>query len=104
LGIVLIEMADGDPPNSGNKLGALFSIGTGDESVGLKNPSAWSASMNHFVKKCLRHNPLDRGTASKLLEVGKSSFFFCFILLFNIFFQYFFDLYFIIGFLSKCLA
>lgn len=45
----------------------MFAVGTGT-TYSLSNPSKWSEEMNHFIGKCLRHDPASRGTAEQLLQ------------------------------------
>jgi serine/threonine protein kinase len=68
LGIMVIEMADGEPPLlSEPPLRALLLIVT-NEPPTVKDASKWSPEMIDFISRCLNANPSKRGTAGELLR------------------------------------
>lgn len=68
LGIVAIEMAEGEPPHlRENIMKALYLIISGP-APRLNNETKWSGDFNDFVVSCLQKNPNDRPTASELLS------------------------------------
>jgi len=68
LGIMLMEMAEGEPPYMDYPpLRALFLIST-KGIPGLQTASEWSPEMNDFLKQCLTQEPEDRPGANQLLE------------------------------------
>merc|ERR1712000_570463 len=68
LGIMLMEMAEGEPPYMDYPpLRALFLIST-KGIPGLQTASEWSPEMNDFLKQCLTQGPEDRPGANQLLE------------------------------------
>src|SRR4051794_27587118 len=70
LGITVIEMAEMDPPNSDvSPMRVVIKVQKGDPPT-LKQPKRWSAYMNDFLGCCLKKEPLERCTASRLLTVG----------------------------------
>ncbi|KAH3764361.1 p21-activated protein kinase [Pelomyxa schiedti] len=76
LGIMIMEMAEGQPPYLElPPLRALFLITT-KGIPGLKNPSAWSPDFHNFLAKCLDTNVDTRPEANPMLAhvfVNKSS-------------------------------
>lgn len=68
LGIMAIEMADGEPPLIDEPpLRALLLIVTKDPPT-VKDPSAWSKDFIDFVDLCLQADSSKRGTAEQLLK------------------------------------
>eukprot|EP01092_Planopodium_desertum_P017129 TRINITY_DN99384_c0_g1_i1.p1 TRINITY_DN99384_c0_g1~~TRINITY_DN99384_c0_g1_i1.p1 ORF type:complete len:167 (-),score=13.50 TRINITY_DN99384_c0_g1_i1:72-572(-) len=68
LGIMAIEMADGEPPYLEHPpLRALFLIAT-HGSPGLKDPSKWSFIFKDFLDKCLAMDENQRFSAAQLLK------------------------------------
>jgi serine/threonine protein kinase len=68
LGIVMIEMAEGEPPYlRDNPMKAMFSIAT-EPAPRLKRGGNWSESFREFVDCCLKKDPRERMTAEELLE------------------------------------
>lgn len=68
LGISIIEMAEGKPPNSEiHPMRAIFMIPSKPPPT-LKEPSKWSAEMNDFIAQCLRKNPDERKSAKQLRD------------------------------------
>mmetsp|Transcript_94836 Transcript_94836/g.142082 ORF Transcript_94836/g.142082 Transcript_94836/m.142082 type:complete len:242 (+) Transcript_94836:1-726(+) len=68
LGIMLMEMAEGEPPYMDYPpLRALFLIST-KGIPGLQNASKWSDEMNSFLADCLIQDAAARPDANKLLE------------------------------------
>jgi len=68
LGIMLIELAEGEPPYMDYPpLRALFLITTRGI-PGLKEPEKWSKDMINFLDLCLTKEPQARPTANELLE------------------------------------
>jgi serine/threonine protein kinase len=68
LGIMAIEMAEGDPPHmEESPVRALFLI-TSQPAPTLKEPSKWSPQFNDFLSKCLHLDPAQRWSAAKLLQ------------------------------------
>jgi p21-activated kinase 1 len=67
LGIVCLEMADGEPPYlRESPIKALLYIATRPPPA-LKSPQAWSAPFNDFVRMCLKKAPSDRPSVEALL-------------------------------------
>lgn len=67
LGIMVMEMAEGDPPYMDfPPLRALFLITT-KGIPGLKHPEKWSAEFKDFVSQCLEKDAENRPTAEQLL-------------------------------------
>ncbi|RKP06663.1 kinase-like domain-containing protein, partial [Thamnocephalis sphaerospora] len=67
LGIVAFEMAEGAPPYMDYPpLRALFLIAT-HEPPQLKEPTAWSAHFQDFIRCCTRADAIKRATAAELL-------------------------------------
>lgn len=68
LGILAIELAEGEPPNFNLEvLKALLVIATRD-SPKLKEPKKWSVEFNDFLEKCLEKNPSQRHSVKELLS------------------------------------
>eukprot|EP01089_Gocevia_fonbrunei_P001341 TRINITY_DN11244_c0_g1_i1.p1 TRINITY_DN11244_c0_g1~~TRINITY_DN11244_c0_g1_i1.p1 ORF type:complete len:181 (-),score=36.92 TRINITY_DN11244_c0_g1_i1:583-1125(-) len=67
LGITIIEMAEGYPPNAHLKpLDALKKVPKSKPPT-FKEPSKWSSDFNDFLSKCLTYNPKQRPDALTLL-------------------------------------
>lgn len=67
LGIMVMEMAEGDPPYMDfPPLRALFLITT-KGIPGLKNPERWTPEFKDFVAQCLEKDAENRPTADQLL-------------------------------------
>jgi len=68
LGIMLMEMAEGEPPYMEfPPLRALFLITTKGIPP-LKEPQKWSTELNEYVNKCLDKDPEKRPDANELLK------------------------------------
>lgn len=68
LGIMALEMADGEPPLMDlPPLRALFIIAT-HPSPTVKVPEKWSADFRDFLAQSLNKNPEKRWTAAQLLQ------------------------------------
>ena len=68
LGVMMIEMAEREPPYMDlPPLRALFLITT-KEFPGLKEPEKWSSDFADFVGKCLKKEIKDRPEAADLLN------------------------------------
>jgi len=68
LGVMMIEMAEREPPYMDlPPLRALFLITT-KEFPGLKEPEKWSTQFADFVGQCLRKDTADRPEAAELLQ------------------------------------
>jgi len=68
LGIMVMEMAEGEPPYMEfPPLRALFLITTKGIPA-LKEPEKWTADFQDFVSKCLIKDPEDRPGADELLK------------------------------------
>jgi serine/threonine protein kinase len=69
LGIMVMEMAEGEPPYMEfPPLRALFLITT-KGIPGLKQPEIWSDEFKDFVAKCLEKDVQSRPTSEELLQV-----------------------------------
>jgi len=67
LGITIIEMVDGQPPNTDiDCIEMLPLIATRDPPT-LKSPESFSQPFNHLISCCLRKEPLERYTCIQLL-------------------------------------
>jgi serine/threonine protein kinase len=66
LGIVLIEMCDGEPPFWGLERRDVFSKILND-AMGPQQPASWSESLLSFVGACLTKEPLLRPDVATLL-------------------------------------
>lgn len=68
LGIVLLEMAEGEPPNlRENPMKALYMTANGPP-PSLSDKSRWSSEFNAFVTRCLIKHPMQRPGADILLS------------------------------------
>lgn len=67
LGICLLELCHGHPPNRDNKLRALFLAGAG-VAPGLEDPSKWTDACADFFSCCLVPDQRERYSAQQLLE------------------------------------
>lgn len=68
LGIMIMEMAEGEPPYMDYPpLRALFFITTKGIPE-LKEPDLWSSEFKNFIYSCLRNNPEERPTCEELLN------------------------------------
>eukprot|EP01114_Cavostelium_apophysatum_P012705 TRINITY_DN2903_c0_g1_i1.p1 TRINITY_DN2903_c0_g1~~TRINITY_DN2903_c0_g1_i1.p1 ORF type:complete len:530 (+),score=123.23 TRINITY_DN2903_c0_g1_i1:167-1756(+) len=68
LGIMVMEMAEGEPPYIKYPQGkALYMIST-QGAPPLKKPKSWSADFKQFVALCLERDPTKRVTTASLLE------------------------------------
>jgi hypothetical protein len=68
LGIMLMEMAEGEPPYMDHPpLRALFLITTKGIPP-LKEANKWSPEMQDFLAKCLTKDPVERPTAEEMLN------------------------------------
>ena len=69
LGIMALEMADGEPPLLDlPPLRALFIIAT-QPPPSLREPDKWSNTFKDFLAACLAKNPQKRASAEELLHV-----------------------------------
>lgn len=68
LGIVALEMAEGEPPLLGKDPLKIISQIVSKPAPSLKNKKKWSSDFNKFIEKCLRKEPNDRPTAEALLN------------------------------------
>ena len=68
LGIVTLEMAEGEPPNlRENPMKALYLTATGPP-PSLTEKHKWSQEFNRFVERCLTKDPEMRPNAEQLLN------------------------------------
>ena len=67
MGICLLELCHGYPPNRDNKLRALFLAGAGVAPT-LENSSKWTDLCHDFFGVCLVPEQTERATAAQLLE------------------------------------
>jgi len=68
LGIMVMEMAEGEPPYMEfPPLRALFLITT-KGIPGLKQPDIWSSEFSDFISQCLKKDPVERPDAEVLLK------------------------------------
>lgn len=71
LGITILEMAEGRPPNSEvHPMRAIFLIPS-KPPPSFAEPQKWGADIRSFLALCLNKDPVARPTASQLLEVPK---------------------------------
>jgi serine/threonine protein kinase len=74
LGITIIEMVDGQPPNTDiDCIEMLPLIATRDPPT-LKTPSAFSPEFNNLISCCLKKEPVERYTCQQLLTVCGTQF------------------------------
>jgi len=67
LGIILLELADGEPPHLHvAPVRALMLIVT-QPPPSLQKPEAWSPEFRHFLGKCLHKDPAKRSSSEQLL-------------------------------------
>jgi serine/threonine protein kinase len=68
LGIMAIELADGEPPYmEETPVRALFLI-TSNPSPTVAEPNAWSETFLDFLSCCLKKNPNERYSCDELLK------------------------------------
>lgn len=67
-GISILELANKNAPNSGDKLRAMFTVATEGIKKPFEEPNRWSSNFKDFIGKCLEYDPLKRGTATELLK------------------------------------
>jgi serine/threonine protein kinase len=69
LGITIIEMVDGQPPNTDiDCIEMLPLIATRDPPT-LKSPQNFSSEFNNLISCCLKKEPSERSTCAQLLMV-----------------------------------
>merc|ERR1712137_1205802 len=68
LGITILEMVNGEPPNADSKLRAMYCTSMGLTKPELKNPQAFSNNLLLFLQECLQVDPTMRPTAEDLLQ------------------------------------
>jgi serine/threonine protein kinase len=69
LGILMMEMVDGEPPYMAeNPMRALYLIATNESAPTLQQAEKTSASLKDFLSCCLRRDPNDRPSAAELLQ------------------------------------
>lgn len=69
LGMVLIEMCDGEPYLNRQAVAAIITCSLDEFPLPqLDEPAHWSDALHAFLKRCLRRNPAERPTAAELLE------------------------------------
>lgn len=69
LGITIVEMLNGEPPNADNKLRAMYNTALGETKPELKNIDSYSSDLLHFLDECLKPDPSVRPTCEMLLQV-----------------------------------
>eukprot|EP01103_Thecamoeba_quadrilineata_P007761 TRINITY_DN17594_c0_g1_i1.p1 TRINITY_DN17594_c0_g1~~TRINITY_DN17594_c0_g1_i1.p1 ORF type:complete len:521 (-),score=107.29 TRINITY_DN17594_c0_g1_i1:125-1687(-) len=67
LGISLLELANGDPPNRDNSLKAMAQIAINGIPKPFKEPTKWPGQFHEFIAGCLKTDPQERPTAADLL-------------------------------------
>lgn len=68
LGITVMEMVNGEPPNSENAVKAMFLAATGATKPQFRDPGICSSELVDFVDCCLQSNPTKRKTCEELLQ------------------------------------
>ena len=69
LGITILEMGEGRPPNSDiHPMRAIFMI-PAKPSPTFAEPNSWGNDLRNFLASCLIKDPTQRPTSSQLLEV-----------------------------------
>jgi serine/threonine protein kinase len=68
LGIVLIEMCDGEPPHYGVPIIKTLLKIVASQAPTLKSCDDWSIDTINFLSCCCQHNPKKRSTAEELLN------------------------------------
>jgi len=68
LGISLLELANGEPPNRDNAVKALAISGLQGIQKPFQNPMKWPKAMHDFIESVLKVNPDERPTAEDLLK------------------------------------
>lgn len=68
LGIVALEIGDGQPPLLGKDPLKIISMIVSKPAPTLQTKKKWSAEFNKFIEKCLKKDPNDRMTADQLLS------------------------------------
>eukprot|EP01129_Flabellula_baltica_P004138 TRINITY_DN1415_c0_g1_i1.p1 TRINITY_DN1415_c0_g1~~TRINITY_DN1415_c0_g1_i1.p1 ORF type:complete len:321 (+),score=69.13 TRINITY_DN1415_c0_g1_i1:263-1225(+) len=68
LGICILEMANGFPPNRQSGFRAMFEAASFGYPYPFDNPEAWSESFKDFMSHMLNKLPEDRWTINQLLE------------------------------------
>lgn len=68
LGIVALEMGDGEPPLLGKDPLKIISMIVSKPAPTLKNKKKWSPEFNRFIEKCLNKESSERPTADQLLS------------------------------------
>jgi len=66
LGVCIIEMITGNPPNRQNSIKAMYVIGT--QGLSQYIIPEWSNEMRDFLTLCLKFDPEERPNANELLE------------------------------------
>ena len=67
MGILCLEMANGEPPRPGSTLEAMFRVSIGDIPT-FDKPAKWSDEFHAFLKRLLVMDITERATADELLE------------------------------------
>jgi len=67
LGISLLELANGEPPNRDNSLKAMSQIAINGIPKPLKDPAKWSPQFQDFIIRTLKSDPNERPSAVELL-------------------------------------
>lgn len=68
LGIVSLEMGDGEPPLLGHDPLKIISLIVSKPAPTLKNKKKWTSDFNRFIDRCLKKESNDRPTAVQLLN------------------------------------